>query len=171
MLRTVPSGWCQTFCAGPAAFPAPAMTSLVRTSTWISRKPMLAMKHGLEAAMCRRTAAQLRNRPRLESWPVSLHLAHTKRVTRLPSPCTGPATGTLARLAMIATVVSKSVETDHVIAYCANFGVQLDPVSILDCTRRSLRRLGQARGCTEKKLKYYSHRSACDGTIEGGSYG
>ncbi len=41
------------------------------------------------------------------------------------SPCTGPAAWTLARLAMIATVVSKSVETDHVIAYCANGLVQL----------------------------------------------
>ena len=129
------------------------------------------INHGLEAAMCRRTAARLRNRPRLDSWPVSLHLAHTKRVTRLPSPCTGPATGTLARLAMIATVVSKSVETDHVIAYRANLWIQLDPVSILVCTRQSQRRLGQARGCTEKKFKYYSHRSACNGTIEGGCYG
>ena len=70
--------------------------------------------------MWRRTAARLRNRPRLESWPVSVHLAHTKRVDRHPSPgAAGPAAGTLTRLAMIATAISKSVETDHIIAYRA----------------------------------------------------
>ncbi len=41
---TVHSGWCQTSCAGPAAPQAPAMTSLVSTSTWISRMPMLALQ-------------------------------------------------------------------------------------------------------------------------------
>jgi hypothetical protein len=34
--HTVPSGWCWTSGAGPAPPPAPATTSLVRTSTWIS---------------------------------------------------------------------------------------------------------------------------------------
>ncbi len=81
---------------------------------------MLAAEQGLEAAMWRRTAARLRNRPRLESWPVSLHLAHTKRVSvRVAArPCSesGQA-GTLALLAMSATAVSKRVQTDHVIAY------------------------------------------------------
>jgi hypothetical protein len=82
--------------------------------------PRLAARHGLEAAMWRRTAARLRNRPRLESWPVSVHLAHTKRVNRHPSPdAAGPAPGTLTRLAMITTATSKSVETDQVIAYRA----------------------------------------------------
>ena len=45
-----------------------------------------------------------------------MHLAHTKRVAGHPSPgAAGPTTGTLTRLAMIATVISKSlrVETDH----------------------------------------------------------
>ena len=71
--------------------------------------------------MWRRTAAQLRNRPLLDSWPVSVHLAHTKRVALHPSSgAAGPVGGTLARLAMIATVISKSVETDHVIAYITN---------------------------------------------------
>ena len=66
------------------------------------------------------TAARLRNRPRLDRWPVSVHLAHTKRVARHPSPgAAGPAVGTLTRLAMIAAI-SKSVETDHVIAYVTN---------------------------------------------------
>ena len=66
--------------------------------------------------MWRRTAARLRNRPRPDSWPVSVHLAHTKRVARHPSPgAAGPVVSTLAQLAMIATVISKSVETDHVI--------------------------------------------------------
>ena len=83
--------------------------------------PSLAARHGLEAAMWRRTAARLRNRPQLDSWPVSVHLAHTKLVARHPSPgAAGPVGGTLARLAMIATAISKSVETDHVIAYVTN---------------------------------------------------
>ena len=82
--------------------------------------PSLAARHCLEAVMWRRTAARLRNRPQLESWLVSVHLAHTKRVTRHPSPgAAGPAAGTLTRLAMITTATSKSVETDHVIAYRA----------------------------------------------------
>ena len=102
----------------PAPPPAPAMTSLVRTSTWISRpgKPSLAARHGLEAAIWRRTAARLKNRHRLDSWPVSVHLAHTNRVAGHPSPgAAGPAADTLTQLAMIATVISKSlrVETDH----------------------------------------------------------
>ena len=78
-------------------------------------------RHGLEAAMWRRTAARLRNRPRLDSWPVSVHLAHTKRVDRHLIPgAAGPAAGTLARLAMIASAISKRVKTDHVIAYVTN---------------------------------------------------
>ena len=74
--------------------------------------------------MWRLTAAQLRNRPRLDRWPVSVHLAHTKRVALHPSPgAAGPAAGTVTRLAMIDTVIRKSVETDHVIAYSAtDFG-------------------------------------------------
>ena len=86
--------------------------------------PSLAARHCLEAAMWRRTATRLRNRPQLDSWPVSVHLAHTKRVARHPSPgAAGLVGGTLARLAMIATAISKSVETDHVsdvIAYVTN---------------------------------------------------
>ncbi len=94
--------------------PALAMTSLVLTSTWISRKPSLAAWHGWEAAMWCRTAARLRNRHRLDSWPDPVHLAHTKRVALHPSPgAAGPAAGTLTRLAMIATAISKRVETDH----------------------------------------------------------
>ena len=82
--------------------------------------PSLTARHGLEAAMWRRTAVRRRNRPRLESWPVLVHLAHTKRVDRHPSPgAAGPAVGTLTRLAMIATAISKSVEMDQVIAYRA----------------------------------------------------
>ncbi len=73
----------------------PAMTSLVLTPTWIFHKPRLAAKPGLEAAMWRRTAARLRNTLRLDSWRVSLHLAHTLWVTLPPSPCAGPAAGTL----------------------------------------------------------------------------
>jgi hypothetical protein len=40
----LPAGWCWTSGAGPAAPPAPAMTSLVLTSTWISRKLILAQQ-------------------------------------------------------------------------------------------------------------------------------
>ena len=88
--------------------------------------PILAARHGLEAEIWRRTAARLRNRPRLDSWPVSVHLEHTKRVARHSIPArgaAGPAAGTLTRLAMIATAISKSGEADHVIAYRAtDFG-------------------------------------------------
>ncbi len=41
---TVPVGWCPTSVAGPAAPPAPAMTSLVRTSTLIYRMPIAAQQ-------------------------------------------------------------------------------------------------------------------------------
>ncbi len=41
---TVPAGWCQTSGAGPAAPPAQAMTSLVRTSTWIYQMPNAAQQ-------------------------------------------------------------------------------------------------------------------------------
>jgi hypothetical protein len=57
--HTVPSGWYWPSGAGPTQHPAPAMTALVRTSSWISRKPILAAQHG---AMWCLTAAQLRNR-------------------------------------------------------------------------------------------------------------
>ncbi len=78
--------------------------------------PIFAARQGLKAAMWRWTAAQLRNRPWLEILPVSLHLAHTKRVKSHWEYLHRPVPGTLARLAMIATAVSKSVKRDHVIA-------------------------------------------------------
>ncbi len=80
---------------------------------------------GLQSSNVEADRRQTENRPLLESWSVSLHLpvAHTKRVSvAAPDwPCSGTAAwaGTLARLAMNATAVSKSVQTDHVIAYCA----------------------------------------------------
>jgi hypothetical protein len=43
--------------------------------------PILAVEQGFEARVWLWTAARLRNRPLLESWQVSLHLAHTKRVS------------------------------------------------------------------------------------------
>ena len=63
---TSPGGWCRTSGAGPAAPPAPAMTSPARASTWIVRMPAFAARHAGEAEMCRWTAARWRNRPRLE---------------------------------------------------------------------------------------------------------
>ncbi len=55
-------------------------------------------------------------------WQVSLHLARTKRVS-VAAPdlsCSGTAaSAALAQLAMNATAVSKSVQSDQVIAYCA----------------------------------------------------
>ena len=70
---TSPGGWCRTSGAGPAAPPAPAMTSPARASTWMVRMPAFAARHAGEAAMCRRTAVRCRNRPRLEStmWVLS----------------------------------------------------------------------------------------------------
>ena len=56
-----------------------------------------------------------RNRPRLESWLVSVHL--TRVALHLSPGAAGLAAGTLTRLAMIATAISKRVETDHNIAY------------------------------------------------------
>jgi hypothetical protein len=70
---------------------------------------------------------RLRNRSRQESWPVSLHLAHTKRISArmAAQPCSKSGLAeTLARLAMNATAVSKRVQTDHVIAYCVINSVQ-----------------------------------------------
>ena len=64
---TSPGGWCRTSGAGPAAPPAPAMTSPARASTWMVQMPAFAARHAGEAAMCHRTAVQCRNRPRLES--------------------------------------------------------------------------------------------------------
>ncbi len=62
------------------------------------------------------------------SWFPMLHLAQTKRVsvTAQDRPCPGTAAraGTLALLAMNATAVSNSVQTDHVIAYSATNLVQ-----------------------------------------------
>ena len=57
-----PCSWSRTSGAGPAAPPAPAMTSEspARDSTWIS-------------AMCRRTETRLRNKPPLDNWPVEVH--------------------------------------------------------------------------------------------------
>ena len=75
----------RTSGAGPAAPPAPAMTSEspARDSTWIS-------------AMCRRTETRLRNKPPLDNWPVEVRswswsaLAHTTEseacVSETPSP-------------------------------------------------------------------------------------
>ena len=125
MYKCLPPGWCRTSGAGPAAPPPPAMTSPARTSTWISRKPRSAARQGLEAAMCRRTAARLWNSPRLESRPVAVQCAQTNRVTALPLPVSaaGPGTGLPAAAdpgtdAITATAASNSlsVQTKDIIA-------------------------------------------------------
>ena len=67
--------------AGPAAPPAPAITSPARASTWISLKPRSAAKQGLEPRMWRSTADRWRNSPRLERWPVAVQWTQTKRPT------------------------------------------------------------------------------------------
>jgi len=41
---TSPGGWCRTSGAGPAAPPAPAMTSPARASTWMVRMPAFAAR-------------------------------------------------------------------------------------------------------------------------------
>ena len=96
--------------------------------------------------MWRRTAARLRNRPRLDSWLVSVHLT---RVAWHPSPCAaGLAAGTLTRLAMIATAISKRVETDHNIAYVTDLeqyglhaaGLTLNYTGLYTYSRAGMRR-------------------------------
>lgn len=69
------------------------MTSPDRASTRISLKPRSAAKQALAALMWRRTAARLRNSPRLESLPVFVQLTQTKRVTPhwIGGPASGPA--------------------------------------------------------------------------------
>ena len=117
---TSPGGWCRTSGAGPAAPPAPAMTSPARASTWIVRMPAFAALHAGEAEMCRRTAARWRNRPRLESMPDEEQCVHTKRVTR-PAASARPGapadseTGTCGMTAN-ARAGSKSVQTVDIIA-------------------------------------------------------
>ena len=130
--------------AGPAAPPPPAMTSPGRASTWISRKPMSAARQDLAAAMWRRTAARLRNRPRLDSWPVAVQWAHTNRVTVTPSPdlAGGPAGMSLALAAMrpmTATTTSKRVrKVDVTCIAChgrrTSLLVQLPKSYMLVCT-------------------------------------
>ena len=61
-----PGGWCRTSGAGPAAPPAPAMTSPARASTWKSWSwPQRASDWhcgtGTQAALKRLTEARLRN--------------------------------------------------------------------------------------------------------------
>ena len=67
--------------AGPAAPPAPAITSPARASILISLKPRSAAKQGLEPRMWRSTADRWRNSPRLERWPVAVQWTQTKRRT------------------------------------------------------------------------------------------
>ncbi len=145
MRLAVPSGWCLTSGAGPAPPPAPAITSLVRTSTWISRKPIFAAQHGLEAAMWRRTAARLRNRPLLESCPVSLHLGHSdseswRRLAR------GRYSGSTCHDCHCDQQESRDGPR-HCIS-CHRLGLswfaRADPALKLVCTRTSLRLLGPA---------------------------
>jgi hypothetical protein len=118
---TSPAGWCRMCGAESAAPPVPAMMSPEGASSWICRMPSCTAWLGFEAAMWRRTAARLRNRQWLDSLPVEVQGAHTKRVTR-PSPSvswTGPAaaaTGTEAMTAN-ATAASKNVSTADIIAY------------------------------------------------------
>ncbi len=81
LVHCLRGGWCSTSGAGSAAPPSPAMTSPDRASTRISLKPRSAAKQALAALMWRRTAARLRNSPRLESLPVVVQLTQTKRVT------------------------------------------------------------------------------------------
>ena len=77
---------------GPAAPPAPAITSPTRASTWISLKPRSAAKQGLE---------RWRNSPRLERWPVAVQWTQTKRSTGAGGagviPYMGPMMGELNR--------------------------------------------------------------------------
>jgi hypothetical protein len=115
------------------------MMSPELASIWICRMPSCAAWHGFEAAMWRRTAARLRNRPWLDSLPVEVQWAQSKRVPRPgPSP-SGPWTaGTEAMTA----AASKSICPTDIIAYRANctvfVGMHERPrvllLSVLRCT-------------------------------------
>jgi hypothetical protein len=115
----------------------PAMMSPEQASFWICRMPSCAAWHGFEAAKWRRTAARLRNRPWLDSLPVEVQWAHTKRVTR-PSPSVPWTAGTEAMTA----AASKSICPTDIIAYRANCtvfaGMHERPrvllLSVLRCT-------------------------------------
>ena len=157
-----PGGWCRMSGAGPAAPPPPAMTSPGRASTWISRMPKSAARQDLAAAMWRRTAARLRNRPRLDSWPVAVQWAHTNRVTVTPSPnlAVGPAGLSLALAAMTATATSKRVlKVDVTCIAChrrrTSLLVQLPKSYMLVCTCVQLVQLGTARDV--QKLNKFDH--------------
>ena len=76
--------------AGPAAPPAPAITSPARASILISLKPRSAAKQGLEPRMCRSTADRWRNSPRLERWPVAVQWTQTNRRTGAGGTASGP---------------------------------------------------------------------------------
>ena len=82
--------------------------------------PSLAARHGLEAAMWRRD-----RRPTEKQAPAGKlagvgALGTHKAGQSAPESWSGRASPrTLTRLAMITTATSKSVETDHVIAYRA----------------------------------------------------
>ena len=73
--------------AGPAAPPAPAITSPARASILISLKPRSAAKQGLELRMWRSTADRWRNSPRLERWPVAVQWTQTAPVGRQQGLC------------------------------------------------------------------------------------
>ncbi len=107
-------------------------------ATSADRMQSCAAWHGFEAAMWRRTVARLRNRPWLDSLPVEVQWAHTKRVTR-PSPSVPWTAGTEAMTA----AASKSICPTDIIAYRANctvfVGMHERPrvlsLSVLRCTR------------------------------------
>jgi hypothetical protein len=94
---TQPGGCWRTSGAGPAAPPAPAITSPARASTWISLKPRSAAKQGLEQRMWRTTADRWRNSPRLERWPVAVQWTQTKRPTGAGGTAAGPASASEKR--------------------------------------------------------------------------
>ncbi len=82
---------------GPAAPPAPSMTSPAGASTRISLKQQSAAKQALVARMWRHTAALLRNSLLLERWLVAVQLTQMKRLNHtgpqwiLGGPASGPA--------------------------------------------------------------------------------
>lgn len=129
----LPSGWCRTSGAGPAARPAPhpqVMTSparaRTRTSTWISRKPRSAARQGLEAPMCRRTAARLWNSPRLESRLVAVQCAQTNRVTvPVCDPRPGPG---------LPAAADSDPGTDAITATAASNSLSVQTMDIIACT-------------------------------------
>ncbi len=133
---------------GPAARPAPAMTSPGQASTWISLKPRPAAKQTMEARMWRHTPAQWRKSHQLERWPVAEQLTQTKRITAgvTGGPASGPAMDAIATTSSrVQTTGTDPDVTSCIVCQCQVVG-QKASTSIVSY----MGRLNPASLCTKK---------------------